>query len=115
MRKCLAWRLIFLPNYRLVKNFLNETTVYIIKFDTFAQSLSFNYNGEKSYKGTVLAEKNLQNKWLAEKLGKDEATVSKWCINNIQPNFETIIRISEILGIEFQKLIRVPNVNRYFQ
>ena len=26
----------------------------------------------------VLAEKNRSNKWLAEQLGKDPATVSKW-------------------------------------
>ena len=39
----------------------------------------------------VLAEKKRTNKWLAEQLGKDPATVSKWCTNTIQPNVETII------------------------
>lgn len=29
----------------------------------------------------VLAEKKRTNKWLAEQLGKDPATVSKWCTN----------------------------------
>lgn len=33
----------------------------------------------------VLAEKNLQNKWLAEQLGRDQATISKWCNNVAQP------------------------------
>jgi transcriptional regulator with XRE-family HTH domain len=55
----------------------------------------------------VLAEKKVTNRLLAEKLGKDEATVSKWCTNNLQPNLETLIRISEILGVEVQELIRV--------
>ena len=27
----------------------------------------------------VLAEKKRTNKWLAEQLGKDPATISKWC------------------------------------
>lgn len=59
----------------------------------------------------VLAEKKVTNRLLAEKLGKDEATVSKWCTNNLQPNLETLIRMSEILGVEVQELIRVPNAN----
>ena len=41
----------------------------------------------------VLAEKKRTNKWLAEQLGKDPATVSKWCTNNTQPNLEHLVRI----------------------
>lgn len=33
----------------------------------------------------VLAEKKRTNNWLAEQLGKDPATVSKWCTNSAQP------------------------------
>lgn len=33
----------------------------------------------------VLAEKRRTNKWLAEQLDKDPATVSKWCTNSAQP------------------------------
>ena len=33
----------------------------------------------------VLVEKKRTNKWLAEQLGKDPATVSKWCTNTSQP------------------------------
>ena len=29
----------------------------------------------------VLAEKKRTNKWLAEQIGVDQATVSKWCAN----------------------------------
>ena len=35
----------------------------------------------------VLAEKKKTNRWLANQLGKDEGTVSKWCTNTMQPNF----------------------------
>ena len=55
----------------------------------------------------VLVEKKRTNRWLAEQLGKDEATTSKWCTNSLQPNLETLIRIAELLEIEVQELIRV--------
>lgn len=41
----------------------------------------------------VLAEKKRTNKWLAEQLGKDRATVSKWCTNSAQPGLEIKMRI----------------------
>lgn len=34
----------------------------------------------------VLAEKKRTNKWLAEQLGKNVTTVSKWCTNTSQPD-----------------------------
>lgn len=52
----------------------------------------------------VLAEKKRTNKWLAEQLGKDPATVSKWCTNTIQPNVETLVEIAKCLNDEIQDL-----------
>ena len=57
----------------------------------------------------VHAEKKITNRQLAEKLGKDEATISKWCTNNLQPNLEMLIKIAQVLEVEVQELIRVPN------
>ena len=57
----------------------------------------------------VLAEKKITNRQLAEKLGKDEATISKWCTNNLQPNLEMLIKIAQVLEVEVQELIRGPN------
>ena len=37
----------------------------------------------------VLVEKKKTNKWLADQIGKDQATVSKWCTNTTQPTLET--------------------------
>ena len=54
----------------------------------------------------VLVEKKRTNRWLAEQLGKDEATTSKWCTNSMQPNLETLIKIAELLEVEVQELIR---------
>lgn len=56
----------------------------------------------------VLADKNKTNKWLAEQLGKDPATVSKWCTNSSQPGVETLIKIARILEVEVGDLLRVP-------
>ena len=53
----------------------------------------------------VLAEKKRTNKWLAEQLGKDQATVSKWCTNTSQPSLETLFQIAECLGVKVQDLI----------
>lgn len=54
----------------------------------------------------ILAEKKRTNKWLAEQLGKDPGTVSKWCTNTMQPNLEMLVRISECLGVETRDLLR---------
>ena len=55
----------------------------------------------------VLVEKKRTNKWLAEQLGKDPATVSKWCTNSCQPTLETLIKISQLLDVEVNSLIHV--------
>ena len=55
----------------------------------------------------VLAEKNKTNKWLAEQLGKDPATVSKWVTNVSQPSLELLLHMAKILNVEIQDLIRI--------
>ncbi|MBR6980493.1 MAG: helix-turn-helix transcriptional regulator [Prevotella sp.] len=53
----------------------------------------------------VLAEKKRTNKWLAETLGKDPATISKWCTNIAQPSLETLVRIADCLEVDVKELI----------
>ena len=53
----------------------------------------------------ILAEKNKTGKWLAEQLGKDRSTVSKWCSNSSQPQLDTVIRIAELLDVDIKELI----------
>ena len=55
----------------------------------------------------VLAEKKRPNKWLAEKLGKDPATVSKWCTNSAQPNLENLMEIAKCLEVDVNELLRM--------
>ena len=58
----------------------------------------------------VMAEKDLSNIWLSEKLGVSQATVSKWMTNFSQPNIETLIKISKVLNVEVSELLRTDEV-----
>ena len=53
----------------------------------------------------VLAEKQLMSKWLAQKLGKSENTVSRWCSNRVQPSLENLVEIANVLDIEVRMLL----------
>ena len=55
----------------------------------------------------VLTEKKRTNKWLAEQLGKDPATVSKWCTNSAQPNLENLMEIAKVLEVDVNELLRM--------
>lgn len=58
----------------------------------------------------VLAEQNRKGKWLAEQLGKNEATVSRWCSNNAQPSLEMLVKIASILKVDPRSLINGGNI-----
>ena len=58
----------------------------------------------------VMAEKDLSNIWLSEKLGVSQATVSKWMPNSSQPNLEMLIKISKVLNVEISALLRTDEV-----
>ena len=53
----------------------------------------------------VLADAGQTNKWLAEQLGKDPVTVSKWCANTTQPDLLTLSKISDLLHIDIRELL----------
>ena len=55
---------------------------------------------------TALVDKGKTNKWLAEQLGKDPATVSKWCTNVCQPSLETLMQIAKLV-LENTRLVKV--------
>lgn len=59
----------------------------------------------------VLAEKKRTNKWLAEQLGKDPATISKWCTNACQPPMETYMRIAKLLNVDLKDLVRFEDID----
>lgn len=53
----------------------------------------------------VLADAGQTNKWLADQLGKDPVTISKWCTNTTQPDLQTLSKIAEILGVNIRELL----------
>ena len=53
----------------------------------------------------VLAEKQKTNKWLAEQLGKDQTTISKWCTNSSQPDLGSLLKIADLLEVDLRELI----------
>ena len=58
----------------------------------------------------MLAERMISNKELAEMLGKDPATISKWVTNTSQPNLENLIEIARCLKCDLNDLVRLDNV-----
>ncbi|RHO53207.1 XRE family transcriptional regulator [Tannerella sp. AM09-19] len=58
----------------------------------------------------VLVEQGKTGKWLAGQLGKNEATISRWCSNTSQPSLEMLMKIAELLDVDYRDLI-ISRVN----
>lgn len=53
----------------------------------------------------VLVEKKKTARWLADKMGKDPATISKWCTNTSQPSIETLAEAAKLLEADIRDLL----------
>ena len=53
----------------------------------------------------VLVEQGKTGKWLAGQLGKSTCTISKWCLNSVQPDLQTLDTISKLLGVSIKDLL----------
>ena len=53
----------------------------------------------------VLVEKKRTSKWLAGELGKDPATISKWCTNSSQPDLQTLTKVAQLLDVDIRELL----------
>ena len=53
----------------------------------------------------VLVEKKKTSKWLAGELGKDPATISKWCTNTSQPDLNTLTKVAQLLNVDISELL----------
>ena len=64
----------------------------------------------------ALADAGKTNIWLAEKVGRDPVTVSKWCTNTSQPDLSTLSKIADALEIDVRELlvsnVKKPNTTR---
>ena len=63
-------------------------------------------DGKINRRKVMLVDKGKTNRWLATQLGKDPATVSKWCTNPAQPTLETMMQIAKLLNVEMNDLVR---------
>ncbi len=63
--------------------------------------------GKKIYNRikAVLAEKGKTNNWLADQLGKNRTTVSRWCTNDMQPTMESLFTVAEVLDVDVKDLL----------
>lgn len=53
----------------------------------------------------VLADKQITNRWLSEKLGVSEMTVSRWSTNKNQPSIPQLAEIARTLKVEIADLL----------
>lgn len=58
----------------------------------------------------VLVEQRKTGKWLAEQLGKDPSTISKWCSNTTQPPLDMLVNIATLLNVDIKELIDEKNI-----
>lgn len=63
-------------------------------------------NKELNRLKVVLAERKKTGKWLAEQLGKDQTTVSKWCTNSSQPDIKNLIKLAKILEVDVNDILK---------
>ena len=56
----------------------------------------------------VLTEKDKTGKWLAEKMGKREGTISAYCTQKFQPTIRTLFELADVLEVDVRELL-VPN------
>ena len=54
----------------------------------------------------VLADKKRTCRWLANEIGRNENTVSRWCSNKVQPSLDQLREIADILDVDIRTLIR---------
>lgn len=59
----------------------------------------------------VLVENGKTGKWLAEQVGKNEVTVSRWCSNKMQPSLDMLVKIASLLNVDPRQLINGGNNN----
>lgn len=53
----------------------------------------------------VLAEQDKTSTWLAEKIGVNRSTVSKWCTNEGQPMIESLFNVADALDVDVRELL----------
>ena len=98
--------------------FLGTNAVFPYIINNFARQVKFLQLKDNSKRmefqkinrlKVVLVENGKTGKWLAEQVGKNEATVSRWCSNKMQPSLDMLVRIAELLNVDARQLINSGN------
>jgi putative transcriptional regulator len=63
--------------------------------------------GYKNRIRVVLAEQQITNRTLADSLGVNEVTVSRWATNKNQPSMSQFVEIAKFLSVDIKSLIEV--------
>lgn len=53
----------------------------------------------------VLVEQGKTSRWLAEQIGRQENTISRWCLNKVQPSLPQLSEIAKVLNVDVRTLI----------
>ena len=61
----------------------------------------------KFYNRTKEIEELKRIQGRAEQIGKDPTTIPKWCMNASQPNLDVLVKIAELLDVDYTELVRV--------
>ena len=81
--------------------FFHLDIIYLCNYIKYVQMANKDINRIK----VILVEKKKTAKWLAGELGKDPATVSKWCTNVSQPSLDTLVDVSKALEVDVRELL----------
>ena len=66
--------------------------------------------GKNEYKNrirVILADRQVANRALADKLDVSEMTISRWVTNRFQPSMSQFVEISKILNVDIKDLIEI--------
>ena len=55
----------------------------------------------------VLADKQITNRWLAERMDVTDMTVSRWKTNKIQPSIADFVDFARLLQVDIKDLLDV--------
>ena len=75
----------------------------LIKFAFKAKNIT--YMSDINRIKVALVESKKTSKWLAGQLGRNPATVSKWCTNTSQPDLQTLTKIAALLEMDLRDLL----------
>lgn len=84
-----------------LKQFLLKNHKYLMNYFSGMSKEKPVFNRIKA----VLAEKGKTNLWLAERLGKNKTTISKWCTNDMQPTVASLFEIANALDVDVRELL----------